>query len=371
MIIAHLTSVHDRYDSRIFHKMCRSLAVKDLSVFLVVADGKGDEEKNGVSILDVGATSGGRFSRMTKTVNRVFEKAKELKVDMYHLHDPELIPIGLKLKKLGKKVIFDAHEDVGASILDKYYLNYFFRNMFFRIYKLYEKNSLKKFDGLIAATPYIKKQFLKINTNSEDICNYPIINELKNNDLKKISNNFQICYVGGIEKDRGILELVRSLKLTKNLVKLNLAGNFTEKKFEEDLKKEPGWKHVNYLGYLDRDQVKKVYKNSIIGVVTMHDTNNHVNSLPIKMFEYMISKLPIIASNFVLFIDILSRVKCGINVNPKNPSEIANAIDAIIDNPEKRTIFGENGYQAVIREFNWNIEEKKLISFYYKTINSI
>ena len=89
------------------------------------------------------------------------------------------------------------------------------------------------------------------------ICNYPIINELKNNDLKKISNNFQICYVGGIEKDRGILELVRSLKLTKNLVKLNLARNFTEKKFEEHLKKEPGWKHVNYLGYLDRDQVKK------------------------------------------------------------------------------------------------------------------
>ena len=98
--ITHLTSVHARYDTRIFIKMCSSLAKKEnYEVFLVVADGKGNESKNGVAIVDVGAKTGGRISRMTQTAEKVYQKAKELDSDIYHLHDPELIPIGLKLKK--------------------------------------------------------------------------------------------------------------------------------------------------------------------------------------------------------------------------------------------------------------------------------
>ena len=53
--ITHLTSAHDRYDTRIFLKMCSSLAKNiDYKVNLVVADGKGNEVKNIVNIIDVG-----------------------------------------------------------------------------------------------------------------------------------------------------------------------------------------------------------------------------------------------------------------------------------------------------------------------------
>ena len=92
--ITHLTSAHQRYDTRIFIKMCSSLAEHGYDVSLVAADGLGNEVKNGVNIVDVGVKSGGRLSRMTKTVNKVFKKAVELDVDIYHLHDPELLPIG-------------------------------------------------------------------------------------------------------------------------------------------------------------------------------------------------------------------------------------------------------------------------------------
>lgn len=56
--ICHLTSVHPRNDSRIFHKMCKSLASMDVKVTLVVADGKGNEMLDNVEIIDIGVPSG-------------------------------------------------------------------------------------------------------------------------------------------------------------------------------------------------------------------------------------------------------------------------------------------------------------------------
>ena len=100
MNIAHLTSAHPRDDIRIYRKMCCSLATR-YQVSLVVADGKGNETTDtGVKVVDVGRLTG-RIARMTKTVKKVFQRALALNADLYHLHDPELIPVGLKLRKKG------------------------------------------------------------------------------------------------------------------------------------------------------------------------------------------------------------------------------------------------------------------------------
>jgi hypothetical protein len=90
--VVHLTSVHQRYDIRIFVKMCSSLATHGFDVSMIVADGLGGEVKSDVSIIDVGVKTGGRLSRMINAVKRVYEKAIELDADICHFHDPELIP---------------------------------------------------------------------------------------------------------------------------------------------------------------------------------------------------------------------------------------------------------------------------------------
>jgi len=101
--VTHLTSVHSRYDTRIFLKECVSLAKEsNYSVNLVVADGLPNEVKSQVHIYDVGL-SGSRMGRALGVTKRVLKKAIELDSDIYHFHDPELISTGLKLKKIGKK----------------------------------------------------------------------------------------------------------------------------------------------------------------------------------------------------------------------------------------------------------------------------
>ncbi len=361
--ITHLTSAHPRYDTRIFIKMCSSLAKNsEYDVSLVVADGFGDETKNSVNIIDVGAKSGGRISRMTSTVKKVYQKAKELKSNIYHLHDPELIPIGLKLKKFGAKVIFDAHEDLPKQLLGKPYLNAISKRFLSKSAELYEKYSLKKFDFIITATPYIRDKFLKINKNSCDINNFPIIEELSNTTPWNQKND-EVCYIGGIAKIRGIKEIVKAMELT-DIARVNLGGKFSEKDVELEVKSYKGWDKVNELGFLNRDEVVTILSLSKAGLVTLHPIINYIDALPVKMFEYMAAGIPVISSDIKLWKDIVDDAKCGICVNPLNPKEIADAIEYIISNPQEAELMGKNGKNAIIEKYNWQIEEKKLYKVY-------
>jgi glycosyltransferase involved in cell wall biosynthesis len=363
MVIAHLTSVHPRFDIRIYHMMCKSLR-KLGDVHIICADGLGEQNIDGINIIDVGKSTN-RFSRIWFSVNKIYQKANLMDADIYHIHDPELIRVGYKLIKKGKKVIFDSHEDVGATILNKPYLNSTLRKLIYRIYNAYEKYMLKKFSALIAPTPFIKKKLNQINPFTEKICNYPISDNLKTEYRKKEFEKFEVCFVGGISHQRGVKELIKALELTKNKVYLNLVGDFISEQYEKELRAEKGWKYVNYFGYIDdRIKLKEIYQKSIIGIVTLLPNLNDINSLPIKMFEYMESQLPIIASDFDYFKEIFSEIKCGVNVNPNSPKDIAKAIDDLIDNPIKRNEMGENGYKAIINKYNWSIEEKKLLTLY-------
>lgn len=366
--IVHLTSVHSRNDTRIFIKQCSSLATHGYDVSYVVADGNGDECKGKVKIADAGYLPG-RINRMFKTTKSVLEKAIELDADVYHLHDPELIPVGIKLKRRGKKVFFDSHEDVPTDIQEKLYINYFVRSLISKTYQVYERLTLKRFDAVIAATPCIRDKLSAINANTIDINNYPVMGELMSGyDVNWDSRLPQVCYVGGVELLRGIRELVHALELTTSHAKLQLAGKFGDPAVEVELKHYAGWQFVDELGFLNREGVKDVLSNCMAGLVTLHPTVPYLSSLPVKMFEYMSAGIPVIASNFPLWREIVEGNDCGLCVDPLDPKAIAEAVDFIINNPERARQMGENGQRAVQTRYNWGVEEAKLLKVYAQVL---
>jgi glycosyltransferase involved in cell wall biosynthesis len=359
--IAHLTSVHPRYDTRIFLKMCSSLAALDYEVSLVVADGLGDETRNGVCIADVGSLPG-RLNRMFKTTRRVYRQAISLDADIYHLHDPELMPVGLKLIKCGKKVIFDAHEDLPKQLLGKPYLNPVAKYILSKTFALYEHWACPKFDALITATPFIRDKFLRINSNTVDINNFPLLDELTNTSNWSLKQD-EVAYVGGITKIRGIEEVIQAIGLTQD-VRLNLAGNFSEKAVEESIKNHEAWSKVNEFGFLNRQEVNTILAKSKVGLVTFLPAPNHIDAQPNKMFEYMSAGIPIITSNFPLWQKLVEDNQCGLCVNPLDPRAIAEAIQYFIDHAVEAEEMGRNGRLAVEEKYNWSIEEQKMFKLY-------
>jgi glycosyltransferase involved in cell wall biosynthesis len=346
--------------------MCRSLS-SVYSVSLVVADGNGDEQKEGVNIYDVGAVNGGRLKRMTKTVKLIFLKAKLLDSDLYHLHDPELIPIGLKLKRAGKSVIFDSHEDIPKQILGKYYFSKPVLWVISKAFSVYEQYACKRFDGVIAATPPIRDKFKCFCRNTVDINNFPRLEELVN-EIPWDKKKGEVCYVGTIASNRGIREITTAMGIVRSNTRLNLCGAFRRPGLEDSVKSDSGWQNVNYYGYVNRVGVREVLERSVAGLVILHPLVNYIDSLPVKMFEYMSAGLPVIASDFPLWREIITENNCGLLVDPLEPSEIAKAIDTIAMQLAEAQCMGSNGRKAVTDKYNWNIEEKKLFEFYDNVI---
>ena len=360
--IVHLTSAHPRNDTRIFIKQCRTLATHGYDVTLVVADGLGDEMREGVTIADVGRLPG-RLKRILATTRRVRDKALSLDADAYHLHDPELLPAGLALKRLGKTVIFDSHEDVPRQLLSKPYLGPLAGRLISATFALFERYACSRFDGIIAATPFIRDKFLGIHPATVDVNNFPLIGELDNATPWADKQN-EVCYVGGISEIRGIRELVHAGQHLRSPARINLVGRFPEPQLEAELKAHPGWHRVNPSGFLDRVGVRAVMQRSVAGIVTFHRLPNHLDSHPTKMFEYMSAGIPVIASDFPLWRDIIEGHGCGLCVDPAEPRAIAEAIDYLAAHPEIARSMGQKGRQAVLDHYNWTVQANRLTDFY-------
>ena len=359
--VCHITSAHPRYDIRIFVKECVTLAGAGHSVSLIVADDMPDEIKFGVKIYSVGKPET-RKDRMRNTPNKIYNKILELKPEFVHFHDPELLIMCRKLAKHGVKVIYDVHEDLPKQVMSKHWIPKTIRPVVSKIVEAIEKHCSQKFFGIVTATPIIAKRFSSYNSNNISVCNYPILSELNQVNVSWESRDNSLCYIGSISKTRGIIPIVESL--AKSKLKLELAGPFSGDVTLQNIMELKGHDKVDYLGIINRTEIVQLLSRVKVGLVTLLPTPSYVESLPIKMFEYMVSGIPVIASDFPLWRDIIDRYQCGILVNPEDRGEIADASLELINNQTMAVAMGQRGREAVLGEFNWEKESCKLLAIY-------
>lgn len=359
MKVCHITSVHDSTDTRIFLKECVTLAQNGYDTWLVAPGNS--YEKEDVHIIGIGEVPPSRLERIRKMAKKAYMAALKTDADVYHFHDPELLPYGLKLKKKNKIVIYDSHEDVPRQILAKDWLPVPIRGTISMVFDKYEKYAARKLDYVVTATPHIKKIFRIFGAKAIDIKNYPVLEDIKGDNTDYFNRGRTICYAGGLTEVRGITSLVDAAE--KADVKLLLAGDM-EKRYEEQLRTHRGFEHTEYRGYLDRDGIAALYKESRIGIAVLKPTPNHVNALAIKLFEYMAAGLPVVCSDFPLWKQIVEENGCGICVNPEDTDQIAEAVKYLIDKPKLAKEMGDRGQKAAEEKYQWSTEARRLLKLY-------
>lgn len=332
----------------------------------VVAPHDQDEEIGGVRIRAVPKPAG-RWERMTRTVWRVYRGALDENAQVYHIHDPELIPVGALLRLRGAHVVYDVHEDVPRQILSKHWIPKWLRGLVADGADLVEHVAAWFMSGIVAATPAIARRFPA--HKSTVVQNFPLLGELDSPEALPYGERPPwIVYVGGITGIRGAFEMVRAMELVPDELnaRLVLAGNFSPASLEEELRGLPGWRCVEYLGWQSRKQVASLLGKARVGLVVVHPVPNHVEGQPIKLFEYMSAGIPVITSDFPLWREIVEGAGCGLLVDALNPTAIAKAVHWMLEHPEKAEAMGKRGQEAVHNRYNWGGEAQKLLKFYQR-----
>lgn len=360
-----MTCVHQRYDTRIFQKECRSLAANGYDVSLIVADGKGDEVKNGVKIFDIGSNKVSRWKRMTKITNLVKKKAIELDCEVYHFHDPELIFTGLALYRKGKKVIIDMHEDHPCYIAEAGYIP--MRKLVAFFYEKLEVYAVKRFAGVVTTRQVINERLVKFNKHIQMITNFPRLAIDFKGHTDNTDNKAVITFAGAIVDSWRHKLIIQAIENIDN-VKYLLAGPVSDS-YLETLKGLKGWSKVEFLGEVPFSKVCEMYEQATMGVAVYHYCNNmggkEGNLANTKMFEFMNYGLPFICTDFRLWKQIVEQEeKCGICVNPYSLEEMTDAIKYLIEHPDERKQMGENARRAAEKTYNWECQEKLLVEFY-------
>lgn len=360
--ICMLTSTHRALDTRIFYKEAKTLSKKGYDVVIIVQHHK-KEMVNGINIIPLPLPKN-RFGRMTKIAWKIFKLALKEKADIYHFHDPELIPIGLLLKLKGKKVIYDIHEDVPSQVRDMYWIPFWIRPSISKLIKFIENIGGIVFDGIITITFDISKRFPKKKTIT--VQNFPIISEFQYQEVKPYKLRDPIfIYLGTVHITRGIREMVKAIGLiSANLKARFLIVGFFPKNIKDDICKMKEWERVNYLSWQPRERIKDLLSKAKVGLVIFYPLQNHIKAQPTKFFEYMEAGIPIVVSDFPVWRKFVENSGCGILVDPLNPNDIARAIQWLFEHPDQAEAMGKRGQEAIKTKYNWGNEAKKLIKFY-------
>jgi glycosyltransferase involved in cell wall biosynthesis len=366
MKITHLSSAHPPDDNRIF-KMCRSTAHAGRQVSFVVPTDR-DSVVDGVAIKAVPLVST-RWKRMLFTTWRVYRRAVQERADIYQFHDPELIPVGLALRFLGKgEVIYDIHENVPDQILGKSYIPRGLRKLISVAYDRFERYCARKLSAIVTANEDINERFDQIGDRVIAVHNYA-----DNDEFRDVLENEDLRYESGLIFHCAPCErtsfpaVLRAFELLSDQpgIKLVVTGcTASEARAAGQLIQQSGCQRIEVLGFLPRNELAKVYAQCAVSIVLYNEPHNHSSIRSNRFYESLGGAAPVIVPDFPEWRMVVESIGCGLTANPTDPQAIADALRYLLTHPREAAAMGRRGRRAFQKEFDWTRENDKLLQFY-------
>jgi len=368
--ICHLSNLHVAFDTRIYFRICRSLA-KQYDVTLIAVH-PSKEIVDGIRILPIRRLKN-RYWEMATASLRMFPKALRIWAKVYQIHDPELIPCGLWLQLLGRKVIFDVHENFAADIADKPWIRH--KHLLSRLYAWWEKRAARRFELILAEHSYAA-HFNALGARFTVVLNYPDLPfflPYRNTGTREAEHLF---YIGIVLESRGLFEILEALYFLKQqgrIFHFHCVGELYSR-LDKRMKLLPYYEAIrnqlHFYGRLRLDEGYAISRSMGIGLCIIHPMKNSIESYPTKLFEYMSIGLPMVVSDFPLYRKVVEDSGSGLCVDPKSPKAIAAAIIRLADHPELRIRMAEQGVNTAMALYSWESQEKQLLEVYRRILSA-
>jgi len=368
-----LTSAYYVFDGKIFHRHARSLVKAGYDVILIAQHDR-DEIIDGVRIVALPKHKN-RFQRITSTTLRSLLVAMRQKADVYHLHNPELLPVGVLLKLFTRgRIISDIHEDYPRHIMLKDWIPSHLRRISSLLLERLEMVTAKYFDAVTTPTDPLTDRF-RCAKRKVTLYNFPLLGLFKSPGERIAGPNleFDIIHIGSISQPRlsFMFDVGLELKRGGYDFKWCLLGTPPEIiRWSGSILDRYGLKdNFVLLGQVPHTEVVGYLNRSKVGINHHPPQQRFLVAIPIKLFEYMACSLPVVSSDLPLVRRFVKDQDCAILVRPDDVGEFAAAIGFLLDNPEKARSMGSRGRYLVENVYNWACEERKLLGLYSSVIN--
>jgi glycosyltransferase involved in cell wall biosynthesis len=187
----------------------------------------------------------------------------------------------------------------------------------------------------------------------------------------------KIIYLGAMARIRGLVEVIEAFALVAKQYpkwELYLVGSCRPASFEQELRnlaQERGVEaNTKFIAWVPYEEKERLSCQASMGIITYLPHSNNTSCLPNKLFDYMLVGLPVIASDFPLYREVVEPSRCGLIVDPTRPEEIAQAMAYLIEHPQEARQMGENGRRTVLDKYNWEKESRKLLQIYEAVLNT-
>jgi glycosyltransferase involved in cell wall biosynthesis len=358
--VCHITTVHPVDDHRILHKECVSLRDAGYDVTLI-APHERNAVVEGIPVVGLRAAARNRLERTVRRPQAAYAAAVAVDADLYHFHDPDFLPFAVRLARAGKRVVYDAHEDVPTQIRHKEWIPAPARPGVARAFARLEAACVRRLDAVVSPSLPALDRLRSHQPRVVPLPNYPRLDALVPA-AEWRERQRAACYVGGVTRIRGACELVDAMAHAD--AELYLAGAISPPKLAGELERSPGWSRVRYLGSVEHARVPELLARVKVGLIPLHPVANYVDAYPVKLFEYMAAGLPVIATDVPRWREFLEAHGCGVCVEPGSPRRLAEAITRLLDDDQRARAMGERARRAAVEHYSWETQAAVLADLY-------
>ncbi len=367
--VLHLSSAHPPFDTRVFLKECRTLARAGYDVTLAVPDAPSGSY-DGVRLRPV-TRARSRLERFTRTQHELWRIATSSDAAIVHFHDPDLLPLGVLLARRGRTVVYDSHEDVVRLLADRVWIPRPLRRVAAIVTGVLERSLARRVTLIVSAEPGGASRFPVERTVV--VQNFPLLEEFDSIGLDDYATRDPVVfYVGDITRARGARQMVDAIGLLPEElgVRFVLAGRINEPGLREELESSTGWERTDFVGFVDREQLRRHLSEARVGIVVMQPTGQYRDATqPVKLFEYLAAGLPVVTSDFEAWRPFVHEAGSGLQVDPTDPEAIAAALGRLLAEPAAAGAMGSRGRRHVQDNWSWATEAELLLDAYRELVD--